>query len=41
MENKFANIKVKCKCVLCCLNFIGKREGKKTYEYIILLGQIK
>ena len=41
IENKFANIKVKCKCVLCSPNFIGEKEGKKTYEYAILLGQIK
>ena len=34
-------MKVKSKCILCSLNFIGKREGKKIYEYIILLSQIK
>ena len=38
IENKFINIKVKCKCVLCALNFVEEREGKKTYEYVILLG---
>ena len=41
IENKFVNIKVKCKCILCSPNFIGEIEEKKTYEYVILLGQIK
>ena len=30
IENKFINIKVKCKCVLCALNFVEEREGKKN-----------
>ena len=38
IENKFVNIKVKCKCVQCSLNFVEEREEKKTYEYVILLG---
>ena len=41
IKNKCVNIKAKCKCVLCSPNFIGERKGKKTYEYVILLGKIK
>ena len=29
IENKFVNIKVKCKCVLCNSNFLEEREGRK------------
>ena len=28
---------MKRKCILCSPNFVEEREGKKTYEYIILL----
>ena len=38
IENKFVNIKVKRKCVLCTPNFVEEREENKTYEYVILLG---
>ena len=41
LENKFVNIKVNCKCILCSPTFRGEIEEKKTYEYVILLGQIK
>ena len=29
---------MKCKYVLCNPNFAEKKEGKKPYEYVILLG---
>ena len=29
---------MKCKYVLCSSYFVGEREGKKNYEYVILLG---
>ena len=40
IENKFVNIEVKCECVLCSPNFVEESEGRKTYDYVILLGSI-
>ena len=38
IENKFVNIEVKCECVLCSPNFVEESEGRKIYDYVILLG---
>ena len=36
IENKFVNIKVKCKCVLCNSNFLEEREGgEKTLKNML------
>ena len=34
IENKFVNIKVKCKCVLCTPDFIEEKEGKKLMNML-------
>ena len=34
IDNKFINIKVECKCVLCSPNFVREREGKKLINML-------